>query len=173
MRSRLRTTCALDLGNGHRELVEGPSRDRGGLEDLPRRYQALQKHGIRNEQHFISPGDRDRFIAGVRLENAQAAGAEAFHSVLRDYSIESQQQSDACARPRIATRRSRSSAEPFGWDMGNIVQMQMNALTSVYMDQHKQRATGELAGELGPVEGVALKTWAAAQAALAGGKLSR
>lgn len=90
--------------------------------------------------------------------------------MLRDYSIEDQRQAERVRQTAYRFAPQREQRERFGWDMGNIAQMQMNALTSVYMDQHKQRASGELAGELGPVEGVALKTWAAAQAALAGGK---
>ena len=164
-------TAHFDLGNdiagwwkAHREIEEG-------WEERPRRLQLLQKHGIRNEQHFYQVQETvNRFIAGVRLENAQATSAEAFHSVLRDYSIEDQRQAERVRQTAYRFAPQREQRERFGWNMGNIAQMQMNALTSVYMDQHKQRASGELAGELGPVEGVALKTWAAAQAALAGGK---
>jgi hypothetical protein len=54
-------------------------------------------------------------------------------------------------------------------DMGDISQIQMDATMDLMRGQMADRASGELAAELEPVEGVNLEQWAQWQAKIAGG----
>jgi len=164
-------TARFDLGNdiaawwkANREIEES-------WEDKAKRMQVLAKHGIRNEQHYYQVSETvNRFIMGVRLDNAMLAGQNVFHEVCRDMSIENQQQVDRLRQTAYRYAPQPQQRAQFGYDMGNISQMMMNALTAMHMEQHQARAQGEMAGELAPVEGVSLQVWAQAQAALANGK---
>jgi hypothetical protein len=138
-------------------------------EDKARLYEVFRTYGIRNEQHFYQvQATVDRFIAGVRLENSMQ-DANAFHSVIREYDIRDKTQGD-----RLIATAQRFAPHPaqrqrFGHDLGNIAQMQANALQQYEMQKMQSRAKNELKGELSPVEGVSLSDWALAQARLASG----
>ncbi|MCA9590833.1 MAG: hypothetical protein KC657_36300 [Myxococcales bacterium] len=161
-------TASFDIGSdiesywrAHREIEQS-------WEDKAKRYQLFQQFGIRNEQHFHQVQETvNRFICGVRLDNAIAAGGNAYHEVCQELSIETQDQVERLRHTAYRYAQQPQQRQKFGYDMGNIMQMQMNAYTQMGMAQMQARAQGELAGELAPVEGVSLEVWAQGQAALA------
>lgn len=165
-------TARFDIGNdieswwaAHREIEQG-------WEDQAQRYQLFAKHGIRNEQHFYQVQETvNRFICGARLENAIAAQRQDVYAELcREMSIEQQAQVDRLRQTVYHYAPQPNQRQRFGWDLGDITQMQMNVYTKVMMGQMQQRAQGELAGELAPFEGVSLQAWAGVQAKVASGQ---
>ncbi len=165
-------TARFDIGNdieawwaAHREIEQA-------WEDRAQRYQLFQKHGIRNEQHFYQVQETvNRFICGVRLENALAAGRQdVYGQICQELSLETTQQVDRLRQTAYYYAPQPAQRQKFGWDMGDITQMQMNVYTKVMMGQMQQRAQGQLSGELAPVEGVSLEAWAGVQAKVASGQ---
>ncbi|MBX3224141.1 MAG: hypothetical protein KF795_26735 [Labilithrix sp.] len=163
--------ASFDLGNdieawwaAHRQIEEA-------WEDRAKRYELFQKFGIRNEPHFYQVQETvNRFICGVRFENAMAAGRQdVYHQLWQEMSIDDQQQVERLRHTVYRYAPQPQQRQKFGWDLGDISQMQMNVYTKLAMQTMQNRATGELAGELAPYEGVSLQVWAQAQAALAGG----
>lgn len=164
-------TARFDLGNDIAGWWKANRKIEEVWEDDSQRLRTLNEYGIRNEQHYYQVSETvNRFICGVRLENAMQAGQEAYYAVCRDLSIESQAQVDRLRQTVYRYAPNPQQRAPFGYDMGDIAQMQMNALQSAYMEQHQARVQGEMAGELAPFKGVSLQTWANANAALAAGK---
>jgi hypothetical protein len=139
-------------------------------EDKGRLYEVFRTYGIRNEQHFYQvQATVDRFIAGVRLENAMQRDVNAFHQIIREYDIRDQRQGDRLIATAQRYAPHQGQRQQFGYDLGNISQMQANALSQYEMQKMQNRAKNELKGELSPVEGVSLQDWALAQAKLASG----
>lgn len=161
----------FDLGNDIAGWWKANRKIEEVWEDDSQRLRTLNGYGIRNEQHYYQVSETvNRFICGVRIENAMQAGQDAYYAVCRDLSIESQAQVDRLRQTAYRYAPQPQQRAQFGYDMGDIAQMQMNALQSAYMDQHQARVQGEMAGELAPFQGVSLQTWANANAALAAGK---
>jgi hypothetical protein len=165
-------TARFDIGNdieawwgAHRQIEEA-------WEDRTKRYQLFQQFGIRNEQHFHQVQETvNRFICGVRFENAMAAGRQdVYQQLWQEMSIDNQQQVERLRQTVYRYAPQPQQRQRFGWDMGDIMQMQMNVYTKLAMQTMQNRAQGELAGELAPVEGVSLQQWAQAQAGVASGK---
>jgi hypothetical protein len=164
-------TARFDIGNdieswwaAHRQIEEA-------WEDRSKRYELFEKFGIRNEPHFYQVQETvNRFIGGVRFENAMAAGRQdVYHALWREMSIENQQQVERLRHTVYRYAPQPQQRQRFGWDLGDISQLQMNVYTKLAMQTMQNRAQGELSGELAPYEGVSLQVWAQAQAALAGG----
>lgn len=164
-------TASFDIGNNieawwaaHREMEQS-------WEDRAKRYELFQKYGVRNEQHFHQINETvNRFICGVRFENAMAAGRQdVYHALWTEMSIDNQAQVERLRQTVYRYAPQPQQRQKFGWDLGDITQLQMNVYTQQAMQTMQNRATGELAGELAPYEGVSLQVWAQAQAALAGG----
>ncbi len=165
-------SASFDLGNNieawwaaHRQIEEA-------WEDRQRRYELFRKFGIRNEQHFYQVQETvNRFICGVRLECAMEQGRQdVFHEICRELSLENQAQVDRLRQTAYRYAPQPQQRQKFGYDMGNIMQMQMNVYTQLAMQTMQNRAQGELKGELEPVEGVTLQAWAQAQAKAASGQ---
>ena len=164
-------TARFDIGNdieswwaAHRQIEEA-------WEDKAKRYQLFQQFSIRNEQHFHQISETvNRFICGVRFENAMAAGRQdVYHQLWQELSIDNQAQVDRLRQTVYRYAPQPQQRQRFGWDLGDITQLQMNVYTKLAMQTMQNRAQGELAGELAPYEGVSLQVWAQAQAALANG----
>ncbi|MBN9165115.1 MAG: hypothetical protein J0I07_29390 [Myxococcales bacterium] len=164
-------TASFDIGNdieswwaAHRQMEEV-------WDDQAKRYELFRKFGIRNEQHFYQVNETvNRFICGVRFENAMAAGRrDVYQQLWQEMSIDNQQQVERLRQTVYRYAPQPQQRQRFGWDMGDITQMQMNVFTKLAMQTMQNRAQGELAGELAPYEGVSLQVWAQAQAALANG----
>lgn len=164
-------TATFDIGNNIEAWWAANRQIEEAGEDVARRRQLLAQFGIRNMKHYYQVVETvNRFIAGVRLENAMQAGQHVFHQVCQELSIESQAQVDRLRQTAWRYAPQPQQRAKFGYDMGNIMQMQMNVYTQQMMGQMQARAQGELAGELAPVEGVSLQDWARAQAAVASGQ---
>jgi hypothetical protein len=164
-------TARFDIGNdieswwaAHRQIEEA-------WEDTAKRHQLFQKFGIRNEQHFYQVQETvNRFICGVRFENAMAAGRQdVYQQLWQEMSIDNQQQVERLRHTVYRYAPQPQQRQRFGWDLGDITQMQMNVFTKLAMQTMQNRAQGELSGELAPFQGVSLQVWAQAQAALAAG----
>lgn len=161
--------ASFDLGNdiegwwtANRQLEEA-------WDDRAKRHELFRRFGIRNEPHYYQVVETvNRFTSGVLLENAMPH-AEAFHQLLRDLSIENQAQHQRLRQTVYKYAPEAAQRARFPMDLGSLSQMQANAYMKLAMGQMQQRAQGELAGELGPVQGVSLQVWAQAQAALANG----
>jgi hypothetical protein len=165
-------SASFDLGNNieswwaaHRQLEEA-------WEDKNKRYALFRQFQIRNEQHFYQVQETvNRFIHGVRIECAMEAGRQdVFHEICRELSLENQQQVDRLRQTAYRYAPQPQQRQRLGFDHGNIMQMQMNVYTQLAMQTMQNRAQGELAGELAPVEGVSLQQWAGAQARVASGQ---
>jgi hypothetical protein len=162
-------SASFDLGNDIESWWTANRQLEEAWEDRNKRYELFAKFRIRNEQHYYQVVETvNRFTMGVLLENAMPH-ADAFHQLLREFSIENQAQHDRLRQTVYKYAPQPQQRQRFGMDMGTLSQLQMNAYTKLAMGQMQQRAQGELAGELGPVEGVSLQTWAQAQARLASG----
>lgn len=163
--------ASFDLGNDYPRWAVARRQIEEAWENPSKRHEVLRAFGIRNEQHFYQVSETvNRFIAGVRIENAMTTDQAAFHEVCREYGVENQAKLE-----RLVGTARRYAPEPeqrakFGFDLGNITQLEMNALTQYEMQKVQSRAQGELAGELAPINGVTMQDWARAQAQLAAGK---
>ena len=164
-------TASFDIGNDIEAWWSASRQIEMAGEDLGKRRQLFGQFGIRNMQHYWQVVETvNRFIGGVRLENAMQAGRPAFDQVCQELSIENQEQVDWLRRTAWRYAPEQHQRKKFGYDLGNIAQMQMNVYQQQAMGQFQARAQGELAGELGPVEGVKLEDWARAQAGVASGR---
>ncbi|MBX3217474.1 MAG: hypothetical protein KF850_35915 [Labilithrix sp.] len=163
--------ASFDLGNDIEGWWAAHRRIEEAWEDRAKRYELFQQFGIRNEQHFYQVTETvNRFICGVRFENAMAAGRQdVYHQLWQEMSIEDQQQVERLRHTVYRYAPQPQQRQRFGWDLGDITQLQMNVITKLAMQTIQNRAQGELSGELAPYEGVSLEVWAQAQAALAAG----
>ncbi|MBX3202308.1 MAG: hypothetical protein KF894_29535 [Labilithrix sp.] len=163
--------ASFDLGNDIEAWWAAHRRIEEAWEDRAKRYELFQQFGIRNEQHFYQVTETvNRFICGVRFENAMAAGRQdVYHQLWQEMSIEDQQQVERLRHTVYRYAPQPQQRQRFGWDLGDITQLQMNVITKLAMQTMQSRAQGELSGELAPYEGVSLEVWAQGQAALAAG----
>jgi hypothetical protein len=161
--------ASFDLGNNIEAWYQAETAIEMAWEDRAKRHQLFRQCGIRNEQHFYQVRETvNRFIAGVVLENSMS-NQQQFHHNLRQFGIESQQQHERLRHTVYRYAPQPQQRQRFGMDLGTASQIQMNAKMQMHMGQMQQRAQGELAGELAPVEGISLEDWALAQAKLANG----
>ena len=164
-------TARFDLGNDIASWWKANRKIEEAWEDDASRLRTLNEYGIRNEQHYYQVSETvNRFICGVRIENAMQAGQEAYYAVCRELWIDNQAQVDRLRQTAYRYAPQPQQRAQFGYDMGDIAQMQMNALSSLQAEAHQARVQGEMAGELAPFKGVSLQTWANANAALAAGR---
>ena len=163
-------TASFDIGNNIEAWWIAKRQIEMAGEDVGKRRQLFSQFGVRNMQHFWQVAETvRRFIMGVRLENAMQAGRDAFQQVCQEHSIENQEQVDWVRRTAWRYAPEQQQRAKFGYDIGNIAQMELNACQQLAMGQFQARAA-EVAGELGPVEGVTLENWARAQAGVASGR---
>jgi len=90
------------------------------------------------------------------------------HQLFREHGVRDEQHFRQVQATAQRYMQSPAAAARYG-DYGDIIQLKGDVNMDMHHEQMAARATGELAGELAPVEGVALEPWAHVQAKLAGG----
>ncbi len=163
-------TASFDIGNDIEAWWVALFQIEEVWEEPHRRMEILHSFQIRDEQHFYQvQATVDRFINGVRLDNAIATDHDAYRAIVEDLDIRHENEV-ACLRA-TAHRYAPAPAQRqrFGHDLGDISQLQANALMAFQRQKAQARVTGELAGELTPVEGITIEQWAHAQARAAAG----
>jgi hypothetical protein len=90
------------------------------------------------------------------------------HALFREYGVRDEQHFRQVQATAQRYMQSPAAAARYG-DYGDIIQLKGDVSMDMHHEEMAARASGELAGELGPVEGVALDAWAHVQAKIAGG----
>jgi len=90
------------------------------------------------------------------------------HELFREHGVRDEQHFRQVQATAQRYMQSSAAAARYG-DYGDIIQIKGDVSMDMVHEEMAARATGELAGELAPVEGVALEAWAHVQAKIAGG----